>query len=76
MPAQRFRYIGETPAVFVPDMKWGDPNDEALAVHPGDVSEPYEGEIHSEVIVPVGSDAEKAWVAAHTKPEPAKGGKN
>jgi hypothetical protein len=60
MPARRYRYIGLTP-VMVPDLAWGDDEN---PVNPGDVSEPYDGDVNSEVLVPVGSDAEKAWLAA------------
>lgn len=69
MASVRYRYIGETP-VNVPDMNWGYDD---KPVMPGDVSLPHDGEINSEVIVPVGSSAEKAWLASQ-KPAAAKGG--
>ena len=72
MPAQRYRYIGDAPSVHIPDMLWGDPNDPELGVKPGDVSEPYEGKIVSDVIVPVGSKEEKAWLDAR-KPQKEQG---
>lgn len=49
MPARRYRYVGEVP-VTVPDMAWGDADNPVM---PGDVSEPFEGEINSEVLIPV-----------------------
>lgn len=58
MPSQRYRYIGATP-VIVPDLTWGDADE---PVQPGDISVPYEGAVNSEVIVPVGSAAEAAWL--------------
>lgn len=59
MASIRYRYIGETP-VNVPDMHWGyDDN----PVKPGDVSEPYDGEVNSTVLVPVGSPEEAEWLA-------------
>lgn len=81
MPAKRYRYIGDAPTVHVPDMHWGDLNDPELSVHPGDVSDPYEGDgsiekplIVSEVLVPVGSDEEKAWLDLHPEFKPTKKG--
>lgn len=78
MPAKRYRYIGDAPTVHVPDMHWGDLNDPELSVHPGDVSELYDGEISSGVIVEVGSKEEQDWLTVHRPDEVAKtkGGKS
>jgi hypothetical protein len=61
MPAQRYRWIGETP-VIIPDLNWGDPDHPVL---PGQVSAPFEGEINNEALVVVGSPEDMAWVSAH-----------
>lgn len=58
MPAQRWRYIGETP-VTIPELLWGD---EDSPVMPGDISHPYEGEVNNELIVVVGSREETVWL--------------
>jgi hypothetical protein len=58
MPAQQYRYIGETP-VAIPDLQWGDVDEPVM---PGDISPPYEGEVVSEVLVAVGSPEEVVWL--------------
>ena len=59
MPAKRYRYVGETP-VMIPDLRWGDADNPVM---PGDVSEPYDGEVHNELLVPIDD-------------QPTKGGKS
>lgn len=70
MASLRYRYIGETP-VHIPALSWGATD---APVMPGDVSPPYDGEPlgPSPVVVLVGSDEEKAWLAAHKGKQEAK----
>jgi hypothetical protein len=64
MSDPRYRYIGETP-VTIPDLAWGGDDDPVM---PGDISEPYPGEVSSEVLVPVGSAEEKDWLKTQAPP--------